>query len=207
VWRLEVGTYEREIERYGGPACMPIVEEMFCADAAAVLTVLRRYAGSDELAELRWMAALGMAGTYLRAAGLDGEARASFATTFSTRFQRDHVHSVALRRKLGAIYRERARTFGALLSDAPWQADGRLAPCAPVFRSLQESLAGHFMRLAAVAPRGDRPQLLGSLIHMHVNRMLRAEGIKHEVIFYYAMHRVYTSALHGHAPGQEEGGP
>ncbi|HEX8795859.1 MAG TPA: lantibiotic dehydratase [Polyangiaceae bacterium] len=199
VWRLDAGTYEREMERYGGAACIPIVEEMFFADSSAVVAVLRRFAG-DDLAEVRWMAALGVAGTYVRAAALEGETRVAFATTLAENLGREYRASVELKRKLGSLYRERAPTLGVLLSDAPWNADGRLAACAPIFRSLGESLAGHFARAAAVAPRGAVPKMLASLIHMHVNRMLRAEGIKHEIVFYDVMRRVYASALHGHAP-------
>jgi thiopeptide-type bacteriocin biosynthesis protein len=205
VWRMEAGTYERELERYGGAACMPIVEEIFCADSSAVLAILRRFSG-DELADLRWMAALAAAGTYVRACGLEGEARVAFATTLADNIGREYRASVELKRKLGAIYRERAKTFGVLLSDTPWKADERLAACAPVFRSLGESLAGHLARAARVTPRGIAPEMLGSLIHMHCNRMLRAEGIKHELVFYDVMRRVYASALRGHAPGQVQGG-
>jgi lantibiotic biosynthesis protein len=205
IWRVEAATYERELERYGGAACMPVVEEVFCADASAVLAILRRFEG-DALADLRWMAALGAVGTYVRAAGLEGEARVAFATRLAGDLGREYGASVALKRKLGSIYRERTQTFGVLLSDAPWKADARLVACAPVFRSLGESLAGLLARAAALAPRGFLPELLGSLIHMHVNRMLRAEGIKHEVVFYEVMRRAYASALRGHAPGRAQDG-
>ncbi len=208
VWRLEAGTYERELERYGGAPCMPVVEEVFCADSAAVLAILRRFSG-DALADLRWMAALAAAGTYVRAAGLDAEARVAFATTIAKDVWGGKQPSVALKKKLGSMYRERAQTFGLLLSDAPWKADARLAASAPVFQALGEALASLLPRAAAAAPRGLQPEMLASLVHMHCNRMLRAEGRKHEIVFYDVMSRVYASALHGHAPGSRgrgEGG-
>jgi hypothetical protein len=40
VWQMEVGTYDRELERYGGIEGIEHAENAFCADSEAVLTVL-----------------------------------------------------------------------------------------------------------------------------------------------------------------------
>ena len=38
--RFSIETYERELERYGGPAGMDAAESLFCADSSAVAQVL-----------------------------------------------------------------------------------------------------------------------------------------------------------------------
>lgn len=40
IWRVQLDTYEREVERYGGPAGVELAEEIFHADSDAVLAVL-----------------------------------------------------------------------------------------------------------------------------------------------------------------------
>ena len=40
VWRLQLDTYEREVERYGGNAGVLLAERLFAADSAAVLELL-----------------------------------------------------------------------------------------------------------------------------------------------------------------------
>src|SRR5262249_57327315 len=40
LWRLQLDTYQREIERYGGPEGMLLAERLFHADSAAVLAIV-----------------------------------------------------------------------------------------------------------------------------------------------------------------------
>ncbi|MFP2928922.1 lantibiotic dehydratase, partial [Pyxidicoccus sp. 3LG] len=59
-WRLQLDTYEREVERYGGPAGIELAEQLLAADSEAVLALLEAYPG-DAGASLRWrLALLGM---------------------------------------------------------------------------------------------------------------------------------------------------
>ena len=44
VWRLEIGTYQRELARYGGSRCTDIAEDVFCCDAEYVLELRQELA-------------------------------------------------------------------------------------------------------------------------------------------------------------------
>ena len=57
LWRVQLDTYEREVERYGGEAGIRLAERVFHADSDAVLAVVRQLTG-DAGAELRWRVAL-----------------------------------------------------------------------------------------------------------------------------------------------------
>src|SRR5262249_51871370 len=57
IWKIQFDTYEREIERYGGPEATATAEDIFFADSEACLTILRESA-SDEGMDLRWRACL-----------------------------------------------------------------------------------------------------------------------------------------------------
>src|SRR5262245_9744844 len=60
VWRVQWDTYEREVERYGGPEGIGICEELFHRDSRAVVDVLQSAAG-DVRDDTRWrLALLGM---------------------------------------------------------------------------------------------------------------------------------------------------
>src|SRR5690606_6306968 len=52
VWRMQLDSYEREVERYGGPDAIELVERIFEADSEAVLANLVRVQHGGE--ELRW---------------------------------------------------------------------------------------------------------------------------------------------------------
>ena len=57
IWRVQLDTYEREVERYGGPEGIGLAERLFQIDSEAVLAILEMLEG-DEGADLRWRLAL-----------------------------------------------------------------------------------------------------------------------------------------------------
>src|SRR5262249_22435572 len=57
VWRSQVDTYEREVERFGGPLGIELAERAFHLDSEAVLHLLERL-GDDPGGRWRWRAVL-----------------------------------------------------------------------------------------------------------------------------------------------------
>ncbi len=57
VWRVQLDTYERETERYGGPEGIALAERLFHVDSESVLAILEMLEG-DEGADFRWRLAL-----------------------------------------------------------------------------------------------------------------------------------------------------
>ncbi len=57
VWRLQLDTYEREVERYGGDAGVLLAERLFAADSTAVLALLPLLI-EDAAGNVRWRVAL-----------------------------------------------------------------------------------------------------------------------------------------------------
>src|SRR5207302_1496851 len=57
LWRVQLDTYEREVERYGGEAGIALAERVFHADSDAALAIVRQLTG-DAGADLRWRVAL-----------------------------------------------------------------------------------------------------------------------------------------------------
>src|SRR6185436_11110603 len=45
LWKLQLDTYEREIERYGGATGLELAEQLFGADSACVVDILGMLAG------------------------------------------------------------------------------------------------------------------------------------------------------------------
>ena len=74
IWKIQFDTYEREIERYGGPEAIVAAEDCFFADSEAVLAILRASAGDDGQ-DARWRAAVCGVDSLLADFGLDLDAR------------------------------------------------------------------------------------------------------------------------------------
>jgi thiopeptide-type bacteriocin biosynthesis protein len=70
VWRVQLDTYEREVERYGGPEAFPLVEQLFHADSEAVLDLSGMLEPGDAGLDERWRLALAGADRLLHDLGL-----------------------------------------------------------------------------------------------------------------------------------------
>jgi thiopeptide-type bacteriocin biosynthesis protein len=195
AWRVQLDTYERELERYGGPAGMEACEALFHADSEAVLALLEAYPG-DEGADARWRLALRGLDGLLDALSLSLEQKLAVTRKLRQRFGAEHKVGKRLEEQLNARYRKESRALETLLRATP--ADG--GPWRPGLGILQRRAR----RLAPVAEALRRAEaegrltvpveaLAGSFLHMHVNRMLPADQRAQELILYDFLSRLYRS--------------
>jgi thiopeptide-type bacteriocin biosynthesis protein len=202
LWRFELASYERELERYGGEAGIELCERIFHADSLAVLGLLRRSNQDDRARSARWR--LGLAGVEALLADFEPELprRLVLARRLRDSFHREFRIGQKQRHRLGEKFRrERASIEEALARSAnPWcravleQRSGRIAE--PVARLRELAAAG---RLAASVE-----EIVASLVHLHVNRLLRSAQRLQEVVLYDFLARGHESRLARRA-GQSQG--
>jgi thiopeptide-type bacteriocin biosynthesis protein len=188
AWKVQFDTYEREVERYGGPEAIELMEEIFFRDSEAVVAMLASCSGD---------AAGGMRGP-LMAAGIDAlfadfghdpAARLKLAEASRNHFAGQYQYE-ALRAPLADRFRRERQAFQRLLDE----------PAAvPALRKRSEAIAGAAAELMARERRG-RLQLplqtiLPSLVHMFVNRLSRSAGPEHELVLYDYLVQLYRSQL------------
>ncbi|HEX2164230.1 MAG TPA: lantibiotic dehydratase, partial [Thermoanaerobaculia bacterium] len=184
VWKVELGTYEREVERYGGPAGVALCERLFEADSEAAVAVLDLLAG-DASADVVWRLALAGLDRLLADLRLDGETALSALAAMQAAFAREHRADAALKKRMSARLRREQAELDRLL-DAGDDPGHPLAP----------ALAAFVRRSAAAAPVVDElargvaagrvtrtlAELAPSLAHMTVNRLLRSDARAHELV-------------------------
>ena len=165
--RWAVDTYERELDRFGGPAGTDAVERFFIADTGAVLELLAdRMAGRNGLDSLP-LAVLTI-DALISGFGLDLGERAGWASERG-----------GPRRESGADYRATKADLRPALADRP-APSGRPAPdrtnvAREVLRRAAADLRAELDRLAAAGPLTVAPtDLLSSLTHLHLNRLIAA---------------------------------
>jgi thiopeptide-type bacteriocin biosynthesis protein len=196
VWKLQLDVYEREFERYGGPAGVLVAEEVFQADSEAVLALVAMTEG-DEGSEWRWRLALLGLDELLADFGYDAGERLRFVT-----WRRDVMAAEMRLEKpthiqLGERFRARRRDLEGLLFDGRAETDERLAEVRRVLRTRSGCLAPAAQRLRSLEEQ-DRlevttPALAASFTHMHVNRLLRSEQKTQELVLYDFLARLYAS--------------
>lgn len=180
VYRVQVDTYEREVERYG-PATLLQSEQLFWADSEAVLTYLATEADPDD----RWLFALQSSDALLTDFGLDTDQKVSLAQQLQAHFLAEHQADQALRKQLNERYRaEQARIFQHL-SALPDCLQTRSVALSPI---VQQIRANYLTQPQAVLLTS-----LGSYLHMAMNRIFTAKHRAQEMVIYHFLARHYES--------------
>jgi thiopeptide-type bacteriocin biosynthesis protein len=197
LWRVSLDTYEREVERYGGAEGIELCEQLFHHDSDAVVELLRD-ATLEGDPDRRWRLALLGSDRLLEELALPLEARRELLLSARNAFHREFRASDAVARQIGAKYRSESASIAALLAvdeagEETWSEEKA------VLRRRAQRSAGACEALRRASSEGrlavSLAELAQSLMHMHCNRLLRAEARTHELVLYDFLHRHYKGAL------------
>lgn len=195
LWRVQLDTYDRETERYGGPEGIALAEKVFEADSDAVLDVLDLLEG-DEGADYRWRIALRGVDMLLDDLVPDPETKGRVLYGMRESFFREFGGSKGLQFQIDRRLRDERRALMPLL-DPERDTESELAPALAILRRRSERIAPHVAELR----RREQAGLLnaplaaqaGSYVHMFVNRMIRGAARAHEMVLYDFLHQLHVS--------------
>lgn len=186
LYRISLDTYEREIERYGGLAGVELMEQVAEADSDAMIEILRH---PLDAVERRHLAAASLARLYADAE-LAVERRHACCVLLRTNWTPPGASLGAL---LGAGERSERARLVAVLDDA-----GPEHPVAPL-QQRSNVLVPILARLRSLDEEGilERPfeEVLCSLAHMSVNRLLKRGGNHDELRVHDALARLYQAEI------------
>jgi lantibiotic biosynthesis protein len=195
LWRLQLDTYEREVERYGGDRGIELAEQVFAADSEAVITIIGPLSGDAGL-DLRWRLAMCGIDLLFDDLGLTLPEKRSVVRRMGDGFGREFGIDGTFRNWVSQRYRAERARLEALLDpghdpppplaaglDALRRRSLRLAPVAAELRQLDET-----GRLSATIS-----DIAMAYAHMHANRLLRSAQRAHELVLYELLGRAYSS--------------
>jgi thiopeptide-type bacteriocin biosynthesis protein len=194
LWRMQLDTYEREVERYGGDRGVELAEQVFAADSEAALAIMGPLSGDAGL-DLRWRLAMRGMDLLFDDLGLTLEEKRSVARRAREGFGREFDIDGNFRSRVSQRYRAERPRLEALL-------DPGQAPPAPLAAGL-EALRRRSLQLAPVTAELRRlarsghlsatlPGIATSYAHMHVNRLLRSAQRAQELVLYELLDRAYS---------------
>jgi thiopeptide-type bacteriocin biosynthesis protein len=193
--RVQLDTYEREVERYGGAEGIVLAERLFHADSEAVLALAPLFP-EDARGDVRWRFAVVGMDLLLTDLGFDLETRRAVIRKTRDTFAAEFHADAGFKHQLGNKFRAERKSLEALLDGAA-DADTRLAPGLEVLRRRSEQLAPVVAELQASARAGrlavPLTELAPSYLHMHANRVLRSAHRAQELVLYDFLTRLYES--------------
>jgi thiopeptide-type bacteriocin biosynthesis protein len=199
VWRLQLDTYEREVERYGGDAGVRLAERLFAADSTAALALLSLLT-EDAAGNVRWRLAL------LSVARLLADLKLSprLARTAVAGWRDDLAREGATRSgwptrtQLGEIARRQRSAIDGLQKPLELASDPVIARAMVILDERSAVLSAWEAELCALEREGalgwPRLELARSYVHMAVNRLLLSDHLAQEAVVYDLLDRAYAAA-------------
>ena len=199
VWRLQLDTYEREVERDGGDAGVRLAERLFAADSTAALALLSLLT-EDAAGNVRWRVALLSVARLLADLKLSPRLARTAVAGWRDDLAREGTTRSGwpTRTQLGEIARRQRRAIDGMLDPLELASDPVMARAVAILDERSAVLATWEAELSALhrdgALRMPRLELRGSYAHMAVNRLLLSDHRAQEMVLYDLLDRAYAAA-------------
>ncbi|UMR29231.1 lantibiotic dehydratase [Massilia sp. MB5] len=204
--KVLIGTYEREVARYGGLSAMAACESLFHTDSELIADLLA--SSEDTVSTIdRWAFAALYVQMLFAVSGLDAIRQHNIIRQGTEQFRAEFHLGARQKVQIGAKYRSLRPILDSVILRRPhvlhadyemlrerWQAI--------LHRHRPQLLAGA-TQLRELEERGqlgaDLELIYQSLIHMHCNRLFISDARAHEAIFYDFMGRIQGSVAAANA--------
>jgi thiopeptide-type bacteriocin biosynthesis protein len=189
LWKIQTDTYQRELERYGSHT-IALAENLFYYDSRRLLARLA-WPHLAPTAPTGWLGAARGIDELLAAFGCDLPRRLALLTHWRTAFTHEFAVDKPLRIQLDSRYRQHRAALHAALAppDPAWPDALPLAGWLP--EVARQVLARHAQGQLEVT----LDALLGSYVHMLVNRAVSSQPRLHELLVYDFLARYYQSEM------------
>lgn len=187
---LQIDTYVREIERYGGPLIVES-ESIFYHDSWCVLNLLQ-HLHTMQLDEKRWHIGLIGIDEYLNEFGYDLAAKIRLLTYLQKSFFTEFAASQVLHHGLNDKYREMKDSIFQLFKE---KGPAELDTCRKLFsqRNLGSRAAVRKIREALQKAARTPDDLLSSYLHMFIIRLFVSDNRRYELALYHLLLKYYQS--------------
>lgn len=182
VWKLQIDTYVREIERYGADN-MQLTEQIFFNDSVATCSILES-TNNDEGESNKWLVALYSVNCFLDDFDLTLEEKAQLMNDYVENFNLDRSVMELIDVEIRNRYRASKKDITqSLISGISQEVNHAVA-----LRSKKNR--NHIKELSH-----NHPYLLNSYLHMHVNRLFNTDQVKQEYLCYGILRKYYRAEI------------
>lgn len=194
IWKMQLDVYNREIERYGN-ATMELAETLFNHDSVAFVDMLDNTWG-DERDQLRWLWALRSVEELLECFGFSTQEKHELMLRLSTAFGAEFNMDRALKLQLNDKYRANKQLITQIMDKSAEQPHETLV-------AILHTRSQHILPVAEKIMDLHRQgalevpllNLLGSYIHMMINRIAAADARMQEMVIYSLLESYYRSMI------------
>lgn len=191
IWKVQMDTYNREIERYGNET-MELSESYFYHDSEMIVRILTLLKGnSDE--DLQWLLGLKMMDCLLNDFGYSLEEKIAMVEIAQENYKKEFSIHESQKPQFGNNYRNKRKSIETILNNKNDTQDDWSIYFLPIF---EKSCKTTNIANEIKEKKSEEPPLynmLWSYLHMMLNRFFRTQQRAHELILYDFLLRYYVS--------------
>ena len=192
IWKIQVDSYQREIERYGSEV-MELTETLFHQDSIAILSMIDQTEG-EEREIIRWQWCLKAIDTYLNDFGLTLIEKKELMEKMKTNFAKEFNLDKALKIQLDQRFRNN-RTIIERILDDKLDENHEYSPLFQAITDKSEQTKNIIEQIKSIKSRDKLTNYLYDTIHMTVNRTISDNQRVHELVMYDFLFRYYQAEV------------
>ncbi len=190
IWKVQLDTYEREISRYGSSS-IESVEKLFYFDSECTLKILNYIRGRYYDSE-RWLICLKAIDSLLAAFSYSITDKESLLFLLKSAFNDEFKTDIAIKKRINDKYRTQQKKINNFMSNET--TDRFIAEALTIKTQKMEGVVSELL----INDRCNKLEvsvkdLLRSLIHMMVNRIIISDSRLHELVIYDFLYQYYRS--------------
>lgn len=185
IWKIQTDTYNRELERYGFNL-IENAESLFNIDSLTTINALNFIQEDDNV---RWLWGLASLNSYLDSFGYDLEGKILFIKLMKDFFSKEFDIDHDLNRQLSLKYRNNKKDIENILN--PEKLSFELNE---ILQFRKEKIISDVATIKSELSKADYDNVVGSYLHMMINRLFRSKNRENEFISYCMLSYYYESA-------------
>jgi len=195
VWKIQIDTYEREIERYN-KYLINITETLFYIDSKYVIEALKKIS-EDEKENYKWMLAIKSIDSYLNLFETDISKKLLIIKSMSNSFKLEFSFNDNNSKILNNMYREKRHIFEDILFNSEKSEDALFIHLSKIIKKRDKELLPVVFEIKNICKNKKLNYInyLGSYIHMNINRIIPSKNRIHELLLYDFIKRCYESEI------------
>ena len=192
IWKIQVDSYQREIERYGSQD-FDLTESIFFEDSKAILGMIDQTWG-EEREVIRWQWCFKSIDQYLTDFGLSFVEKKNLMEKMKTNFANEFNLDKALKLQLDQRFRSNRDIIEMILNQT-FVESHQYAPLFEYINKKSENTSSIIEKIKMLKSENELMKYLSDTIHMTVNRTIGDNQRTHELVMYDFLFRYYQTAL------------
>lgn len=193
IWKIQIDTYQREIERYG-QSTMVLSEQLFFYDSVCIVSLLTGIKNE----EIRWLFAMKAINQLFNEFNLTINEKILLTEKLKINFASEFSIEKKSRKKLNNLYRERKNDIEDLLVSEEFLNEEYQLMIYLLERKKQQQMP-IIKEIIKLQEKNQLqvsiPSLLSSYTHMLINRLFKNKQRMHEMVIYEFLWRTYRSMI------------